>query len=78
MYECSSIIVNSIHLFQQTFFNKGFLVEGERVVLKERMKTNRRRGVEGLSLSLCSLCEKYGLIFKTGYRVPSNKLLGSC
>ena len=47
MNECTSIIINSFHLFLRTLFNKGFVVEGERKVLKERMKTNRGRGVEG-------------------------------
>ena len=53
------------------------------------MKINREKGVgranknkqgkggEGLSLSLCSLCEKNCLIFQTANRVLSNKLLGS-
>ena len=53
-------------------------MEGEKEVLKERMKTNRERGGEGLNLSLCSLCEKNCLIFQTENRVPSDKLLGSC
>ena len=44
MHECTSIIINSFHLFQQTLFNKGFAVEGRGGVLKERMKTNRGRG----------------------------------
>ena len=44
MHECTSIIINSFHLFQQTLSNKGFVVEGGRGVLKERMKTNRGRG----------------------------------
>ena len=42
MHECSSIIINSFHLFQQTLFSKGFVVEGG--VPKVRMKTNRGRG----------------------------------
>ena len=57
---------------------KGFVVEREKEVLKERMKTNREKGGERLSLSLCSLCEKDCLIFQTAKRVPSNKLHGSC
>ena len=77
MRECTSIIINSFHLYQRTLFNKGFVVEGKREVLKERMKINRGRGGEELSLSLCSLCEKNCLIFQIAIRVPSNKLLGS-
>ena len=65
MHECTSITINSFHLFQRTFFNKGFVVEGERELLKERMKTNTGRGGEGLSISLCSLCKKNYLIFQT-------------
>ena len=76
MHECTRIIINFFHLFQRTLFNKGFVVEGEREVLKERMKTNRGKAGEGLSLTLCSLCEKNCLIFQTANRVPSNKLLG--
>ena len=57
MHECASIILNSFHLFQQTLFNKEFIVEGEEGVLKERVKTDRGRGEES-NLSLCSLCEK--------------------
>ena len=49
MHECTSIIINSFHLFQRTLFNEGCVVEGGRVgvgeVLKEQMKTNRTRGV---------------------------------
>ena len=59
-----ALIINSCHLFQRTLFNKGFVVEGEREVLKEQMKTNRGRGGERLSLSLCSLCEKNAWFFK--------------
>ena len=44
MHECTGIIVNSFHLFQQTLFDKGFVVEGGRRVPKEEMKTNRGRG----------------------------------
>ena len=40
----TSIIINSFHLFQETLFNKGFVVEGGRGVLKEQMKTNTGRG----------------------------------
>ena len=58
MHECTSIIINSFNLFQRTLFNKGFVVQGEMEVLKEGMKTNRGMGGEGLSLYLCSLCEK--------------------
>ena len=43
MHEYTSIIINSFHLFKQSFFNKGLLVEGEGV-LKEQMTTNRGRG----------------------------------
>ena len=78
MHECTSIIINFFHLFQQTLFSKGCAVEGEREVLKERMKTNRGRGGEELSLPLCSLCGKNCLVFQTANKVPSNKLLDSC
>ena len=78
MHECTRIIIDSFHLFQQTHFNKWFAMEGEREVLKEQMKPNRGRGGEGLSLPLCSLCEKNCLIFQTANSVPSNKLTGSC
>ena len=44
MHECTSIIINSFHLFQQTLFYKGFVVERGGGVLKEQMKTNRGRG----------------------------------
>ena len=44
MHECTSIVINSFHLFQQTLFNKGFVVEGRGGILKEPMKANRRRG----------------------------------
>ena len=45
MHECTSIIINSFHLFKRTLFNKGFVVEeGGKEVLKERMKANRGRG----------------------------------
>ena len=47
MHECASIIVNSFHLFQQTLFNKEFIVEGEEGVLKERVKTDRGQGGGG-------------------------------
>ena len=52
MHECTSIIINSFHLFQQTLFNKGFAVEGGRAKsLKVQMKTNRgRRGVKPISM----------------------------
>ena len=51
MHECTSIIINSFHLFQRTLFNKGFVVEGAKRVLKERMKTNRgREGVKSISM----------------------------
>ena len=47
MHEWTSIIMNSFHLFQQTLFNKGFVVEGERGVLKKQMEINSgRRGVK--------------------------------
>ena len=46
----------------EDFLIKG-VVEGERVVLKKPMKTNIARGGEGISLSLCSLCEKNCMIF---------------
>ena len=55
MHQCTSIIINSFHLFQQTLLNKGFVVEGEGV-LKERIK--KTGGGEESNLSLCSLCEK--------------------
>ena len=45
MDECTSMVINSFHLFQQTYFNKGFVVEGGGGgVLKEQMKTNTGRG----------------------------------
>ena len=44
MHECTSIIINSLPLFQQTFSDKGFVAEGGRGVLKERMENNRGRG----------------------------------
>ena len=47
MHECTSTIINSFHLFQRTLFKKGFVMEREREVLKERMKTNGRTGGEG-------------------------------
>ena len=43
MHECTSIIINSFHLFQRTLFNKRFVVEGEGF-LKQQMKTNRGSG----------------------------------
>ena len=45
MHECTDIIINSFHLFQRTLFNKGFVMEEEKEVLKKQMKTNR--GGEG-------------------------------
>ena len=56
MYEWTSIIINSFHLFQQSLFNKRFVVEGVGGALKERMKPTR--GGEESNLSLCSLCKK--------------------
>ena len=54
MHECTSIIINSFHLFQQTLFNKRLVVEGVREVLKEQIKTNRggegRGGVKLISM----------------------------
>ena len=50
MHECTSIIINFFHLFQRTLFDKGFVVEGVREVLKERMKTNRGEGRGGVYL----------------------------
>ena len=44
MHEYTSIIMNYHQLFQQILFNKSFVVEGEKGVLKERLKTNRWRG----------------------------------
>ena len=78
MHECISNIIKPFHLFQQIPFNKVFVAEGERQVLKERIKTNKGSGGEVLSLSLCSLCEKNCLIFQTANTVPSNQLLASC
>ena len=43
MHECASIIINSLHLFQRTHLNKGFVVEGGGG-FKEQMKMNRGRG----------------------------------
>ena len=75
MHECTSIIINSFLLFQQTLFNKGFVVEGGGGVLKEHMKTDKGRGgVKPFSMLTLKNC----LIFQTANRVPSNKLLGSC
>ena len=56
MHECTSIIINSFHLFQQTLFNKGFVVEEEGGSLKSKWK--QTGGGEESNLSLCSLCEK--------------------
>ena len=56
MHECTSIIINSFHLFQQTLFNKGFVVEGGGGSLKSEWK--QTGGGEESNLSLCSLCEK--------------------
>ena len=53
MHECTSIIIKSFHLFQLTFFNKGFVVEGEREALKKRMITKKGRqegGVKAISM----------------------------
>ena len=53
MHECTSIIVNSFHLFQRTLFTKRFVVAWARgrEVPKERMKTNRgRTGVKPISM----------------------------
>ena len=46
MHECTSIIINSFHFFQQTLFNERFAGEGAGGggLLKERMKTNKGRG----------------------------------
>ena len=76
MHECTSIIINSFHLFQRTLFNKGFDVGGERGVFKEPMKTNRGRGVVK-PFSMLTLLKKFP-DFSNSNRVPSNKLLGSC
>ena len=48
----------------ELFFNKGFVVEGEREVLKERIKTNRGRGGEVCYLYAHSV-KKHYLIFQT-------------
>ena len=75
MHECTSIIINSFLLFQQTLFNKGFVVEGGGGVLKEQMKTDKGMGgVKPFSMLTLKNC----LIFQTANRVPSNKLFGSC
>ena len=50
MHKCTSIIINSFHLFQQNLFNKGFLVE-EGGSLKSEWKQTWRG--EWSSLSLC-------------------------
>ena len=62
MLECTSIIINSFHLFHQTIFNEGFVMEGGRGVLKERMKTNRGRGAVK-PISMLTL-RKIALFFK--------------
>ena len=56
MHECTSIIINSFHVFQQTLFNKGFVVEGEGGSLKSELK--QTGGGEESNLYLDSLCEK--------------------
>ena len=56
MHECTSIIINSIHLFQRTFFNIGFVVEEGGGSLKSEWK--QTGGGEESNLPLCSLCEK--------------------
>ena len=79
MHKCTSIIINSFDPFQQTLFNKAFVVEGGEGggwTLKSKWK--QTGGGEGLSLSLCSPCEKNCLISQRAKRVLSNKLLGSC
>ena len=66
MHECTSITINSFHLFQQRVW-----CEGGRVVLKERMKTNNkgRGGIKPISMLTVS---------QTANKVPSDKLFGSC
>ena len=56
MHECTSIIINSFHLFQRNLFNKGFFEEDGGRSLKHEWK--QTGGGQASSLSLCSLCEK--------------------
>ena len=65
MHECTSIIINSFHSFNEPFLINILLWRGEREALKQRMKTNRGRWGVVLSLSLCSLCKKNFPIFQT-------------
>ena len=62
MHECTSIIINSFHLFRRTLFNKGFVVEEVGGSLKSEWK--QTGGGEGSSLSLCLLCKKTARFFK--------------
>ena len=56
MHECTSITIDFFHLFQRTLFNKGFAVDGDREVLKDRMKTKKGRGRGGVKpISILSL-----------------------
>ena len=50
MHECTSIIINSFHLFQKTLFNKGFVVEGAGGSLKKEWKKQREEGVNPISI----------------------------
>ena len=75
MHECTNIIINSFHLFQQTLFNKGFVVKG----VGESLKSEWKQTGGGRSQAyLYAHSVKNCLIFQTANRVPSNKLLGSC
>ena len=62
------IIMNSFYLFQRTFLNNGFVVEGEVWSLKSKWK--RAGGGENSVKKLPD--------FQTANIVPSEKLLGSC
>ena len=55
MHESTNIIINSFHLFQQTLFNKGFVVKVGGGSLKSEWK--QTGGEEESNLSLCSLCK---------------------
>ena len=71
----ASITINVFYLFQQTLFNKGFVVEGGRGSLKSKWKqTGEGRSQTNLYAQSVKNC----LIFQIANRVPSNNLLGSC
>ena len=75
MYESTSIIINSFHLFQPTLFNKGFVVEeGGESLKSERKQTGGGESQTYLYAHSVKIC----LIFQTENKVPSNRFLGSC